>query len=39
MNKHTPRGRRLTIREEQLTKRKRRIKDAMARESRRKNRT
>jgi len=38
MNKHTPRTRRLTAREEQLIKRKRRIKDRMANESRRKNR-
>lgn len=38
MNKYTPRTRRLTAREEQLTKRKRRIKDRMANESRRKNR-
>lgn len=38
MNKHTPRARRLTAREEQLVKRKRRIKDAMAKASRKANR-
>lgn len=38
MNKYTPRARRQTAREEQLIKRKRRVKDAMARESRRRNR-
>lgn len=37
-NKHAPRVRKLTVREEQLTKRKRRIKDAMARASRKANR-
>lgn len=38
MNKYTPRVRRLTVREEQLVKRKRRVKDAMARASRKRNR-
>lgn len=38
MNKFTPRARRQTAREEQLIKRKRRVRDAMARESRRRNR-
>lgn len=38
MNKYTPRARRQTAREEQLIKRKRRVKDAMAHASRKANR-